>query len=99
MSNPEPNIRRATRRHRGPLWGLIAIGVFITLLSTVYFPGWGQSERVEESELEPIERIDGEIMGVVPREGQEIARDVTPGPVGVMPDAAGVDVGSQDPAE
>jgi hypothetical protein len=54
---------------------------------------------VEESELEPIERIDGEIMGVVPREGQEIARDVTPGPVGVMPDAAGVDVGSQDPAE
>lgn len=96
MSNPEPDFRRSSRRHRGPIRGLVAIGLFVTLLTTAYVLWWGVEEIDPQPEVAPLDRIDGEIMGTVPAEPLNIDRDQTPGPVGVAPDAPGVDVERQD---
>ena len=99
MSNPEPDFRRSTRRHRGPIWGMVAIGIFITLFTTAYVLWWGVEESVEEGDAVQTDEFGGEVMGVVPAEGVDLSRDPTPGPVGVAEDPPGVDVERRDIAE
>jgi hypothetical protein len=104
MSNHEPDFNRSVRRHRGPIWGLVAIGIFITLLTTAYVLWWGVEESALDGDLqggEPpqVQDFGGEVMGTRPVEGQDISRDPTPGPVGVLPDAPGVDVERRDLVE